>query len=303
MNIKIIHLSDMELNPTLQATTGTLPWIALQKKLAENPNFRRTTWDWLFDSTVALLDRIRLNKGDDHQILLISGDVVKGYGTRNQCVMDGWYRFYDKLHEISLGGTEIILTTGSHDTRAKENAYPYPYFYNSNHEHHDSPWRVISNPGGERIDLCDDEIAIIGFGDLDGVRGEANQNRYLDELENWSRNKEKLAPRFVIGISPDHRPSMGTWAAYNIYSYVATGGTEGHHPNDPQFFRRVNDHLVYSQQGRPFRRVGFGIQMWALQRCSFTYGVIDTVERSATFKDLRSTATEFLVNDGASILY
>jgi hypothetical protein len=303
MRIKIIHLSDLELNPTLQAKRGSPPWITLQKKLAENPNFRRDTWNWLFNSTIALLDRIRLNKGGDHQLLLISGDVVKGYSTRNQWAMEGWYRFYDKLHEIAIGGTKIILTTGSHDTRAKDQAYPYPYFYNSNHEHHDSPWRVISNPGGEIIDLCDDEISLIGYGDLDGVRGVANQNQYFEGLEYWSTQREALSPRFVIGLSPDHRPGVDAWAGYNIYNYVATGGTEGHLPDDPHFFRRVNDHLVYSQQGRPFRRVGFGHQMWALQRCSFTYGVVDTVDRIATFKDHRSTATEFLVDDGDSIIY
>jgi hypothetical protein len=303
VRIKIVHISDLELNPTLQARKGTPPWIALQKKLADNPNFRRNTWNWLFDSTVALLDRIRLNKGQDHQLLLISGDVVKGYSTCNNWVMEGWFKFYDKLHEIAIGGTQIILTTGSHDTRAKEQAYPYPYFYNSNHKHDDAPWRVITNPRGERVDLYDDEISIIGYGDLDGVRGEANQAQYLDGLEYWSTKKEELYPRFVIGMSPDHSPGADTWAGHNIYCYVATGGTEGHLPNDPRFFKRVNDRLIYSKQGRPFRCIGFSNQKWVYQRCSFTYGIVDTTKRMAVFKDHRSTATEFLVDDGASIIY
>jgi len=303
VKIKIFHLSDLELNPTLLARRGTPPWIALQKKLAENPNFERSTWDWLVYSTIALLDRIRQNKGDDHQLLLISGNVVKGYGTSNDWVMEGWFRFFDKLHEIAIDGTQIILTTGSHDTRANEQGYPYSYFYNSIHEHSEAPWRVITNPSGERIDLCDDEISIIGFGDIGGIRGEANQNQYLDGLEYWSTKREELFPRFVIGISPDNKPAVDTWAAYNIYSYVAAGGSEGHLPNDPQHFKRVNERLVYSQQGMPYRCVGFTKQMWVMQRCSFTYGIVDTEKRNAKFKDLRSPATEFSVEDGVSIIY
>jgi len=95
MKIKVVHLSDLELNPTLRARPGTGPWIALQNEIEMNPNFRRDTWNWLFDRTIDLLDRIKENKAaDEPQILLISGDVVKGYSTRTRWVMDGWHRFY-----------------------------------------------------------------------------------------------------------------------------------------------------------------------------------------------------------------
>lgn len=311
MRIKIVHLSDLELNPTLRAGTGSAPWTALQYELERNPNFRRDTWRWLFDSTIALLERIRQSKTpDEHQILLISGDVAKGYSTREQWVMDGWDQLYCKLQEIADEGTQIVLTTGSHDTRAIEANYPFENFYHSkpfnNYEGEPSaPWIVITNPGGERLDLCDDEISIIGFGDLDGVRGEINRAAYETGLAAFAQTRDDLVPRFVIGMSPDHRPGPRQWAGYNIYNYIATGGAEGHNIGEHQFLIRANDYFVYSKQGRPYRCVGFGNPMWERTPCSFTYGIIDTDNRTASFKDLPSeTPTdEFSVEGGHRITY
>lgn len=311
MRIKIIHLSDLELNPTLQATPDSGPWLALQEQLRMTPNFRMDTWNWLFDNTIDLLDRIKENKAEDeHQILLISGDVVKGYGTRNQWVMDGWDRLYGKLKEMDASGTQIILTTGSHDYRAIEENYPFEQFYHSkpynNHEGDPSaPWIVITNPGGERLDLCDNELSVIGYGDLDGVRGEINRAPYDAGLAAFAQTREDLVPRFVIGMSPDHRPRPRQWAAYNIYNYIATGGAEGHDIHEHQFLIRENDYFVYSKQGRPYRCVGFGDPMWDRTVCSFTYGIINTENRTATFKDLPSNTPtdEFTVEGGHSISY
>ena len=311
MKIKIVHLSDLEPNPTLQATRDTPPWRALRDKLAYNTNFRRDTWNWLFDSTIDLLDRIRQNKGEDQQLLLISGDVVKGYGTDNNWVMAGWARLYDKLKEIADEGTQIILTTGSHDTHAIEKHYPTAGFYNSKpYNDHEgdlsAPWIVMTNPSGERLDLCDDEISIIGYGDLDGVRGDRNRDAYDVGRLAFSRCKDQLAPRFVIGLSPDHRPGSRQWAEYNIYNYIATGGTEGHDPLDPKRFKeKGNNYFSYSQQGSPYRCVGFDKPLFEQMVLSFTYGVVDTEKRSAAFKDLYSDtpASEFSVDGGYTISY
>ena len=311
MKIKIVHLSDLELNPTLQANPGSAPSKALQNQLELKPNFRRDTWNWLFERTIDLLDRIKENRAEDeHQILLISGDVVKGYSTRNRWVMEGWDQLYNKLIEIDESGTQIILTTGSHDTRAIEESYPFEnFFYSKPFNNHkgdpSSPWIVIPNPCGERLDLCDNELSVIGYGDLDGVRGEINRAAYEAGLTAFAQTRDDLVPRFVIGMSPDHRPGSRQWADYNIYNYIATGGAEGHNIDEHQFLIRENDYFVYSKQGRPYRCVGFGDPMWERTICSFTYGIVDTENRMAVFKDLQSdTPTdEFSVEGGHGIAY
>ncbi len=296
MRIKIVHLSDLELNPTLTGLTAAI--LTRQDKIE--------IWDWLFTNAIDLLDRINKNKKEGElQLLLISGDVVKGYSNRRDQVLRGWDQFYKKLHEVAEGGTQIILTTGSHDTRAIKHAYPRAYFYNSNHEHNDAPWRVITTPSGERLDLCGDEISIIGYGDLDGVRGRINYPAYNAGLLAFAQTREDLVPRFVIGMSPDHRPSRRQWAGYNIYNYIATGGAEGHYPAEHQFLIRGNDYFVYSKQGRPYKCVGFSDPLWKRIPCSFTYGIVDTQKRIATFKDLSSDTpvAQFSVEGGYGITY
>jgi hypothetical protein len=260
-----------------------------------------------------LLDRIKTNRGDDQQLLLISGDVVKGGGGENY-----WRGFRKKLCEVSESGTQIILTTGSHDTMAIRNGNPFDSFYcskpfNSHPGHADAPWIVMDNPFGERIDLCDNELAIIGFGDLDGTVNKVriNANKYKFGRSYWSDQRDKLTPRFVIGMSADHFPKLPEWSQDNIYCYVATGGTEGHNENLGFDIRRdtglkkENDHFIGSRQGRPFRCVGFGNPRWEWLPLSFTYGIVDTgaESRSATFKDLSSVTEGFNVEGGFKITY
>jgi hypothetical protein len=319
MLIKIVHISDLELNPTFQTTWNEdpekrIPYDTLQERLQEKPNFRQDTWDWLFGQMNDLLDKIIRNRGADHQLLLISGDVVKGVGQKEKLG-----QLHKKLIEVSQSGTQIILTTGSHDTKAIEKGKPFWDFYcskpfNAHPGHNEAPWTVITNPFGERLDLCDNEIAIIGFGDLDGTKrvgGQVyhiNRNKYNTGRRYWATQRENLSPRFVIGMSADHYPKRKVWAEDNIYCYIATGGTEGHIAGDgiTKLKKGRNKHFVGSRQGRPFRCVGFwkdDIPPWETTACSFTYGLIDTENKTATFKDLSSDTDRFSVDGGIQISY
>lgn len=319
MIIKIVHISDLELNPTFQTEPNSEPRRALENSMAANPTFREDSWDWLFKNAITLLDRIRTNRMDDHQLLLISGDVVKGADHINQWGKLGWQDFYEALKYVSESGTEILLTIGSHDYHAIEAGYPFSQFYETKsysyfapgsrgvvHKTGDksAPWVVLDDPHGLRVDLCCNEVSVIGFGDLDGIRGRENRVRYDSGRRYWSGQRDDLKPRFVIGMSADHRPGVVQWANDNIYCYVAAGGAEGHAPGTmPKYFNNKNDHFLFARQGRPFRCAGWGNPPWQRLINSITYGEIDTSSRIAHFKELSSRNPIFSTAGGVEIDY
>lgn len=310
MKINIVHVSDWELNPTLTGKTAAkLSW--MQKK---------DIWKWLFENAIDLLDKIRENRRTaDEQILLIPGDVVKGCKNVQDGVKEYWQDFNKILHDVDKDGTRIYLTTGSHDHRAIEAEYPLNEFYDSKPYKYyssksmelmeedgnaNSPWVVIKDPEGRRLDICNDKISLIAYGDLDGIRGKENKNKYDQGRAYWATQKDSLTPRFVIAMSPDHYPGIMKWADDNIYCYVAVGGAEGHEPGtEYRYFRGRtlnNKYFLFSRQGRPFRCAGWKHgerQPWTKIFNSITYGVVDTDSKQALFKELDSEFPVFSVDE------